>query len=99
MEHHGVEVGKSAVDRLLGLHAKRASSKQPQSPVAVLDEKGCETILTGADGTMIPIWIYDPQANDRRKSKRREFKEMRMFVSRTQGSCSSSYAGGFVDME
>lgn len=99
LEHHGVEVCESAVDRILGFHAARAASAQPSSPVATLPPEGGETILTGADGTMIPVWTYDPDAPDRRKAKRREFKEMRLFVSREKGSASSSYAGGFVDME
>lgn len=99
LEHHGVEVCESAVDRMLGEHAARAARLAPEAPTATLHAQGSETILTGADGTMIPTWTYEPDAPDRRKAKRREFKEMRLFVSREKGSLASSYAGGFVDME
>ena len=84
---------------MLGEHAARASARQPESPAGTLQPEGSETILTGADGTMIPTWSYRSEAPDRRKAKRREFKEMRLFVSREKGSSTSSYAGGFVDME
>ncbi len=99
LEHHGVEVCESAVDRMLGEHAARAARSAPSTPASTLYAQGGETILTGADGTMIPTWNYQSEAADRRKAKRREFKEMRLFVAREKESLQSSYAGGFVDME
>lgn len=99
LEHHGVEVCESAVDRMLAEHAARAASLSPSAPAGTLHTQGSQTILTGADGTMIPTWTYQDDAADRRKAKRREFREMRLFVAREKGSQSSSYAGGFVDME
>lgn len=84
---------------MLSEHAARAASQTPETPVATLPAHGSETILTEADGTMIPTWSYRSDVPDRRKAKRREFKEMRLFVSREKGRLTSSYAGGFVDME
>ena len=101
LEHHGVEVCESVIDRTLARHAARARDMQPKSPVGTLASEGAETIVTGADGTSIPVWSYDPDppGGDRRKAKKREFKEMRLFVSRVKGRSESRYAGGFVDME
>lgn len=96
-----MQVCESVIDRTLARHARRAAQLQPQAPASKLASRGAETILTGADGTMIPVWRYgeDPPGGDRRKAKKREFKEMRLFVSREMGRAQSRYAGGFVDME
>lgn len=101
LEHHGVEVSESVVDRTLARHAARAAELEPDAPASRLAAQGAETILTGADGTMIPVWRHaeSPPGGDRRKGRRREFKEMRLFVSREKGREASRYAGGFVDME
>ncbi len=102
LEHHAIEMAPSSVDRLLARHGARAAAILPSSPAASLASSGADTIVTEADGTMIPVWEYgqaEAGPDLRRRRKKRIYKEMRLFVARPDGQADYRCAGGFVDME
>lgn len=98
-ERHGLDLPRSAVDRILGDHARSAAAlcSSPE-PVGSLPSKGARELVAEADGTCIRVVSSSP-GPDRRKTRKVEYKEMRLFAARAQGSAQARYAGGFVDME
>ena len=98
-ERHGLELPRSAVDRILGDHARGAAELcVSPGPVGSLPAQGARELVVEADGTCIRVVSSSPGA-DRRKTRKVEYKEMRLFAARAQGRAQASYSGGFVGMD
>jgi len=97
-EHYGFEIPGSAVRTVTLETAQRAREKleaKYAEAYRVLPAGGKKRVVAEADGTMICTVAPGP-----RKGRRaREWKEMRLLGAQAQGSCQTTYAATFGDVD
>ena len=97
-EHHGFEIGASAVREATLAQAQRAAQKlagQYQEPFRVLPARGAQHVIAQADGTM----ICTVAPGKRTGQKPRAWKEMRLTAAQAQGQAQTVYAATFGGVE
>ncbi len=93
LEHYGVGIGESTIQRITLGHA-RAMFEAGRTGVAYPDDPGApRPIIVETDGGMIPIVASDPSARDKRKGKTLSWREAKLSLAHAQGSVTPVYAG------
>jgi len=93
LEHYGVAIGESTIQRITLEHAA-AMFEVGRTGVAYPDEPGSpQPIIVETDGGMIPIVTPDPSARDKRKGKTLAWREAKLSLAHTLGSVTPVYAG------
>lgn len=92
-EHYGLSVSKSTVRKIVNRHCAAISS-QAELPVRSLPSKGAACVVAEADGSMLPIAVFE-DGPDKRRTKKVEWREFKLCAARSQGSQSTCYGGDF----
>jgi len=93
IEHYGVEIGESTIQRITFGHAEvmfEAAEKGldfPQEPGS------SKPIVVETDGGMVPIMEPSPEAKDKRKGKKLSWREAKLSLAHEKGSVTPVYAG------
>jgi hypothetical protein len=93
IEHYGIEVGESTIQRVTLGHAQalfeagRPSQDFPQTPGRHKE------IVAQTDGGMIPIVEPDASRKDKRKGKTLSWREAKICLAHAKGSQTPVYAG------
>lgn len=96
-EHYGVELGTSATRQATLKHALRCPHPER---VRTLPSSGPERIIAESDGSFVPVVTFREGEGDRRKRRKKEFKEVRLCTAYAHRSVTGYYAnGGFNDVE
>jgi hypothetical protein len=93
-EHHGFEIGSSAVRAATLEHAQRARAgleEKYRRPFRVLPAAGAEHVIAAVDGTM----ICAVQPGLRKGKRPREWKEMRRAAAQAKDSARTMSAATF----
>lgn len=99
-EHHAVELSASTLRRITLQHSENMKREQlAREKVRTLPAQGAATIVTQADGSMLPQVSYAPAEGDRRKHRRIHWQEARLLASQEHGSSTTRYAVSFGDVE
>jgi hypothetical protein len=95
-EHHGVRLAPSTARVITLTHATRLCEAQLQRPrVRALPAKGAATIITEADGSILPIVAFKEGQGDRRKRRAITWQEARVAAAQQQGATRTHYAVSF----
>jgi hypothetical protein len=93
LEHYGVAIGESTIQRITLGHAA-AMFETSRTSVAYPSEPGAsKPIIVETDGGMIPTVMPDPAAGDKRKGKTLSWREAKLSLAHAQGSVTPVYAG------
>lgn len=95
--HYGLSVSKSAVRSVVNRHCSAISGKADLL-VRTLPGKGEAEVTVEADGSMLPIAVFE-EGPDRRKTKKVQWREFKLCAARAQGSLSTRYGGDFCQSE
>lgn len=92
VEHYGIILPESTIRRITETHAQEifATTAVDESWP---DEGGCRTVVAEMDGGMVPIVEADTAQQDRRKSKKLQWKEARLCLAHEAGSKTLRYGG------
>lgn len=99
-EHYGVEVSLYRAKQTTYKHARRMAGNTP-APNRALPAKGATTVLTEADGCMMPTVTMAgaPPGADRRKHRKTEWKELRLMAARDVDKTQTHYAATMDGVE
>lgn len=93
IEHYGVRIGESTIQRITFSHAE-AMFEASRVGVAYPDGPGVpKPIVVQTDGGMVPTVAPDPTAKDKRKGKTLSWREAKLSLAHVQGSVTPVYAG------
>lgn len=93
-EHYGVDIGASAARRITEGHARVFYEKPALGKAQPI--VGCSaTIIAQTDGGMVPIVQSDPDAQDKRKGKTLEWREVKICLAHRHESRDMAYGGTF----
>jgi hypothetical protein len=92
-EHHGVDINVSAIRNITEFHAKRSGDLINSFPAK---EKPSKQMIMELDGEMVPL-VKHEESNDRRKTKKNFWAELRIGVAQNQGELIWKYAVSFKD--
>lgn len=96
-EHYGVELGASATRKATLKHALRVA---PPQRVRTLPTDGPSQIIAESDGSFVPTLYFAEGDGDRRKRRKKEYKEVRLCTAYAHRTVTRYYAnGGFCDVE
>ena len=96
-EHYGIVVPESA-ERSLTL--KQAHQIPAAAPVRTLPSEGPPCVIAQTDGSFVPVVYFEEGEGDKRKRRRREYKEARLCAAYAHHSTRIYYAhGGFCEVE
>lgn len=95
--HYGISVSKSTIRSIVNQHCS-AISGQSEELVRTLPQAGEPLITVEADGSMLPIAVFEP-GPDKRKAKKVQWHEFKLCAARAQGSQSTRYGGDFCRSE
>ena len=93
LEHYGVGIGESTIQRVTFGHAAamfeagRAGVAYPSGPGAF------QPIIVETDGGMVPTVEPNREAKDKRKGKTLSWREAKLSLAHVQGSVTPAYAG------
>jgi hypothetical protein len=93
IEHYGVAIGESTIQRITFGHAEtmfeagRAGVAYPDGPGVTLP------IVVETDGGMIPTVEPNPASKDKRKGKTLSWREAKLSLAHVKGSVTPVYAG------
>ena len=90
-EHHGVEINTSAIRKITEFHADRASEVEAALPK---EKQRSKQIIAEMDGEMVPLVEYE-DSEDRRKTKRTLWAELRVGVAQNPKTITWEYACSF----
>ena len=91
-EHHGVEINVSAIRHMTELHAARAAEIEQAIPLK--DNQPSRQMIIEMDGEMVPLVEYE-SSNDRRKTKKNLWAELRVGVAQNHHTVAWKYACSF----
>lgn len=83
-EHYGIIRSPSTIRQVTGGHARALivdSEDQPAWPT----QAGVATVIAAVDGGRVPLVEVDPDSPDRRRGKRRLWKEARLRLAHAHG--------------
>ena len=93
VEHYGVEIGESTIQRIAFGHAK-AMFEAGREGLDFPEEPGSsKPIIAETDGGMVPIVEPGGDAKDKRKGKKLSWREAKLSIAHAQGSRTPVYAG------
>ena len=93
LEHYGVPIGESTIQRITFGHAA-AMFETSRTGVAYPNGPGAsKPIIVETDGGMIPTVAPDPAATDKRKGKTLAWREAKLSLAHAQGGVTPVYAG------
>lgn len=93
IEHYGVEIGESTIQRITFGHAEsmleaaREGCRFPEEPGST------KPIIVETDGGMVPIVEPSGEAEDKRKGKTLSWREAKLSLAHEKGSRTPVYAG------
>lgn len=92
--HHGVRLCATTVRKITLTHAAAiAELETPAGGVSLLPAKGADCIVSGIDGSMLPIVQTQPSLpGGGRKNRQCLWKETRLAAARVQGEITTHYA-------
>lgn len=96
-EHHGFEIGASAVRAATLEHAQRARvqlEKEHAQPFRLLPKVGAKQVIAEADGTM----ICTLQPGKRKSQRPRDWKEIKLVAAQAKESATTVCAATFGDV-
>lgn len=94
MEHYGIEMPVSTIQKVTEHHAQRCYEESLADPVL---EKGLKggTFVGEMDGSMVPVVEISTTANDKRKEKTLVWKEVRLCLVHKEGEVTPTFGGNF----
>ena len=93
VEHYGVELGESTIQRITFGHAE-AMFEAGREGLDFPEEPGSsKPIVVETDGGMVPIVEPSLDAKDKRKGKKLSWREAKLSLAHAQGSRTPVYAG------
>lgn len=93
MEHYGVEIGESTIQRITFGHAE-AMFEAAEKGLDFPQEAGSlKPIVVETDGGMVPIVEPSVDAKDKRKGKTLSWREAKLSLAHAKGSVTPVYAG------
>lgn len=93
MEHYGVEIGESTIQRITFGHAE-AMFEAGREGCDFPEEPGSsKPVVVETDGGMVPIMEPSPDAKDKRKGKKLSWREAKLSLAHEKGSVTAVYAG------
>jgi hypothetical protein len=96
IEHYGVEIGESVIQRITLGHAQ-AMHAEAEADLGAQEFPQAEgrhkEIVAEPDGGMIPIVEPDPSQKDKRKGKMLSWREAKLCLAHAKGSKTPVYAG------
>ena len=94
LEHYGVEIGESTIQRITFCHA-RAIFESDRVGLDFPHEPGVhKQIIAETDGGMIPVVEPDASQEDKRKGKALSWREAKICLAHAKGSRTPIYGGG-----
>lgn len=93
-EHYGLCLGESMVRAITLRHAERAQRFWAQQPCAQSSGPAPQSIIAEMDGSMVPIvrTAHAQSVADARKTRRTEWKEIRLCAAQVKGEVSAIYS-------
>ena len=94
LEHYGLEIGESTIQRITFCHA-RAIFESDRVGLDFPHEPGVhKQIIAETDGGMIPVVEPDASQEDKRKGKALSWREAKICLAHAKGSRTPIYGGG-----
>lgn len=98
--HYPVNVSDSTLRKItLKAGQKARAAQQCEGTVGALPARGAECVEAQADGTMLPMLGFKPGIKDKRKARQSHWQELRLCVTRVQGSVRTRYACSMEGVE
>jgi cell fate (sporulation/competence/biofilm development) regulator YmcA (YheA/YmcA/DUF963 family) len=91
-EHHGIELNASTMRKITLTHAAR--SEKLATEVAGTNKSSTQMILE-MDGEMVPLVEYSDSVEDKRKTKKNFWAELRVGVAQNHNEVEWKYAASF----
>ena len=99
-EHYGFEIGESTVAKTTCKHAKSIECEHhKRANPRGLPPKGSKQLIAQADGSFVRIVSTDIKAQDRRKSRRIDYREARLCAAQSHGCKKVHYEATFGEVE
>ena len=93
VEHYGVEIGESTIQRITFGHAEAMFEADRQGLDFPEEPGSSKPIVVETDGGMVPIVEPSRDARDKRKGKKLSWREAKLSLAHAQGSRTPVYAG------
>lgn len=92
-EHYGIDVAVSSLRKHSEWHAQRIATESSSVHASAnsLPEQGADKLVAETDGSMVAVVSFDPRSPDKRKSRKVEYKEVRLCACQVLGEQNTHY--------
>lgn len=94
-EHHNVDVPESACRNITNKHSKNVLV----NPIEKISEEEAICIVAETDGVMVPTVEVDEEAEDKRKSRKSQWKEVKLNFAKKFGSVDKFYGATIISKD